>query len=155
MAMKTKRCVAMTVLLLTALLPGCGGSTAPPDEAKEKRFGGGTATPAELEEAARRYYQPAALDYFSDMDCVKGGPPLEKLKLNGEEIKGRNAWVMWTGGNEAFWDWLARHSYGSIDLLKLIDSHERGKRFAKAGLLTEPDTRPPTAEETEKAFGAR
>ncbi len=89
------------------------------------------------------------------MDCTKGGPPIEKLKLSAEEVKGRNAWVLWTGGNEAFWDWLSRNSYGSIDLLKLIDSQERGKRFGKAGLLSEPGMRPPTAEETEQANGVR
>ena len=40
--------------------------------------------------------------------------------------------ILTAGGNQAFWDWLARHGYATIDLLKLIDSNERGKRFARA-----------------------
>ncbi|HZY90624.1 MAG TPA: hypothetical protein VFE78_37725 [Gemmataceae bacterium] len=145
-----------SLLLVVALAAGCGGGP-PPDEAKAKWFGEKAVTPAELEAAAKEHYSPATEDYFTDMDGVAGERPGEprKLKLNGEEIKGRNAWVMWTGGNEAFWDWLARHSYGSFDLLKLLDSNDRGKRFARAGLLTEPGTRPPTADETKEAFGVR
>ncbi len=35
-------------------------------------------------------------DYFHDMD---GGVP-----LTPEEIKGRNSWIVWTAGNDRFWD---------------------------------------------------
>jgi hypothetical protein len=91
------------------------------------------------------------------MDAIgtADAPGAHKLKLGPEEVKGRNAWVLWAGGNQAFWDWLARHGYGSIDLLKLIDSKERGRRFARTGLITEPGMRPPTDEETREAFGIR
>jgi hypothetical protein len=154
MAMTMQQGMWLTLPLLAATLAGC--TTAPPsDEAKVKHFGDAAATPAQLEEAAQRFYKPATADYFKDMDCVQGGPPFVPLKLDGEEIKGRNAWVLWTGGNEAFWDWLARHAYGAIDLLKLVDSQQRGKRFATAGLLSEPGMRPPTAEETAQADGIR
>jgi len=122
-----------------------------------KVFKGASATPLEMEEAAKKHYKPAELNYFEDMDR-EADPKSGKIvnpDLKVEEVKGRNAWVMWTGGNEAFWDWLARHSYGSIDLLKLIDSNDRGKRFGKGGLITEPGTRPPTPDETEKASGIR
>ncbi len=155
MATRRQRCAWPVVSLFAALLAGCGTSTPPPDEAKQKHFGEAAVTPTELEEAAQRFYKPASADYFKDMDCVRGGPPRVPLELTGEEIKGRDAWVLWCGGNEAFWDWLARHSYGAIDLLKLIDSQERGKRFAKAGLLSEPGMRAPTAEETQQAHGVR
>ena len=37
-------------------------------------------------------------DYFRDMD---GGVP-----LTPEEIKGRNTWIVWTAGNDRFWDGL-------------------------------------------------
>ena len=37
-------------------------------------------------------------DFFRDMD---GGVPMTPA-----EVKGRNTWIVWTGGNEAFWDWL-------------------------------------------------
>jgi hypothetical protein len=53
---------------------------------------------------------PAAdYDYFRDMDqAVRIGPDgkslgLQRLDLAGDEIKGRNTWMMWCGGNEAFW----------------------------------------------------
>src|SRR5262249_14708986 len=147
-----------SLLLVAALAAGCAGGGPPPDEAKARRFGGKAVTPAELEEAAKQYYPPASANYFEDMDCVKGGDeehPPEKLALSDEEVIGRNAWVLWAGGNEAFWDWLALHSYGSFDLLKLVDSADRGKRFAKAGVITEPGTRPPTEEETREASGVR
>ena len=35
-------------------------------------------------------------DYFHDMD---GG-----VELTANEIKGRNNWIVWTGGNDRFWD---------------------------------------------------
>jgi hypothetical protein len=55
-----------------------------------------------------------ALDLFKDMD---GG-----IELTPDEVKGRNTWVLWTGGNEAFWDYLANHSFGALDLLKALDT---------------------------------
>jgi GMC oxidoreductase len=38
-------------------------------------------------------------DYFGDMD---GGVP-----LSPEEVKGRNTWIVWSGGNDRFWDELS------------------------------------------------
>ena len=39
-------------------------------------------------------------DYFHDMD---GG-----IALTPEQVKGRNIWMVWTGGNDRFWDALTR-----------------------------------------------
>ena len=94
------------------------------------------------------------------MDSIGTSDPAGRrpLDLDAEKvgaIKGRNAWVIWSAGNEAWWDWLARYGYGSIDLLKLIDSDDRETRFARTGLVNEPGTRPPTEEETEEAYGVR
>ncbi len=143
--------------LLAAMIAGCSTSAPPPDEAKLRWFGNKPATATEMEDAAKKYYAPASVDYFEDMDGIATDGPetFQKLKLDAEEVKGRNAWIIWTGGNEAFWDWLARHSYGSIDVLKLIDSRDIGKRFARVGMITEPGMRPPTDEETQEAFGIR
>jgi hypothetical protein len=55
-----------------------------------------------------------------------------------EEILGRNTWMVWCGGNEGFWDWLATDSLGFVDLLKLLDTRNRSTRFADAGLMNEP-----------------
>jgi len=57
--------------------------------------------------------------------------------LTPDERKGRNAWMMWAGGNEGFWDWLSTE-FGFIDLLTLIDSRQRADRFATAGIINEP-----------------
>jgi hypothetical protein len=75
-------------------------------------------------------FPPAAVDYFGGMD---GG-----IALRPAEMRGRNTWLMWTAGNQAFWDYLAGHSFGTFDLLKTIDSRERPHRFATFGLMNEP-----------------
>src|SRR6476646_9263526 len=48
-------------------------------------------------------------DIFKPMD---GG-----IELTPEEIMGRNAWNLWTGGNQYFWERIAREGYELIDLL--------------------------------------
>jgi hypothetical protein len=53
-------------------------------------------------------------DFFRELD---GGLPLTQ-----EQVRGRNTWMVWTGGNEAFWDYLASNSFGTFDLLKTISS---------------------------------
>lgn len=149
--------ITRMLLLLTIFTSGCAERGVPFDEARARRAKEPFATPADQERLARESFPPATGNYFKDMDGVPGEQPgtIRPLDLDAEEIKGRNAWVLWAGGNEAFWDWLARHSYGSIDLLKLVDSVERGKRFAKVGLITDPGSDAPTAEETEQAYGIR
>jgi hypothetical protein len=74
-----------------------------------------------------------AADVFQPMD---GG-----IQLNPDEIKGRNTWNLWCGGTEQFWDRMSRESYGLIDLLKTIDSRQRGTRFQKLGLINQPGFR--------------
>jgi len=62
------------------------------------------------------YAQPAdEADHFHAMD---GGE-----QFTPAEIRGRNTWMVWTGGNEAFWDWLSNHSFGTHDLLKVVSSY--------------------------------
>jgi hypothetical protein len=79
----------------------------------------------------------AAYDYFRAMDYG--------VKLAPNEVKGRNTWILWTGGDEAFWDYMARYSYGNIDLLKTLDSRHRPYRFRYYGLMNEPGFRQATA----------
>src|SRR5262245_50379318 len=85
----------------------------------------GCAKPAAIDEAKATgkmadSFPAAGYDFFRDMDQVREGGELKPLALTPDEIKGRNTWVMWCGGNEAFWDWLAGHSHGFMDLLKLV-----------------------------------
>ena len=32
-------------------------------------------------------------------------------------------WLVWTGGNDRFWDALTVSSFGAFDLLKTVSSH--------------------------------
>ena len=61
-------------------------------------------------------------------------------EFSEDEIKGRNTWVMWSGGNQEFWDYLSRNSNGIVDLLKLCDSRfvRREDRFPIMGIVPHP-----------------
>jgi hypothetical protein len=97
-------------------------------------------------------------DYFRDMD---GGIP-----LTPDEVKGRNTWVVWTGGNDRFWDTIGTTSFGALDLLKSLssypnaiakDSNERLKysrdnRWYYLGLVNEPCFEKPTGPDPQR-FG--
>lgn len=74
-------------------------------------------------------------DYFRDMD---GG-----IELTPGETAGRNTWMIWTAGDEAFWNFQAKHAFGAFDLLKTISSYpgskySRDNRFSYMGLINEP-----------------
>src|SRR5579859_32262 len=77
-----------------------------------------------------------ASDVFHDMD---GG-----MALSTDEIKGRNTWDLWCGGDEQFWNRMSQESYGMIDLIKTIDSRNRATRFKDMGLINEPGYRQAT-----------
>lgn len=104
---------------------------------------------------------PAAQEpYFVEMDkgVLKPGHAqseetlslwAKKLNLSVEEvresaIKGQNTWLVWTGGNDRFWDDMAnKYSFGSFDLLKTLSSHpslgySRDTRWSFLGLVNEP-----------------
>jgi len=80
-------------------------------------------------------------DYFHDMD---GG-----IALSPEEVKGRNMWLVWTGGNDRFWNEMTQYTFGAFDLLKAISSHpslgvSRANRWTELGLVNEPCFQNPT-----------
>jgi hypothetical protein len=88
-------------------------------------------------------------DYFADMD---NGAPLKP-----DEIKGRNMWLLWTGGNDRFWDVLIKDAFGTFDLLKTISSapglpFSRDNRWAYFGVINEPCFDKPKAPDP-KHFG--
>jgi hypothetical protein len=77
----------------------------------------------------------ASEDYFHDMD--------NGLALTPDEIKGRNMWIVWSGGNDRFWDSMTDYTFGAFDLLKIISSHpslgySRTNRWHYFGLVNEP-----------------
>ncbi|AUX46569.1 hypothetical protein SOCE26_080750 [Sorangium cellulosum] len=74
-------------------------------------------------------------DYFHDMDFG--------LPLTPDEVKGRNTWILWSGGNDRFWDRAATISAGGLDFLKTLSSHPglkfgRDNRWSYFGLVNEP-----------------
>src|SRR3569833_1487563 len=80
-------------------------------------------------------FPQAPEDYFHDMD---GG-----LDLTVEEIKGRNMWLVWTGGNDRLWYRMSQYTFGAFDLLKSISTHTRleytrNSRWENLGLVNEP-----------------
>jgi hypothetical protein len=93
-----------------------------------------------LDEARRAGRSAASLpqateDYFHDMD--------NGVALTPEEIRGRNMWIMWSGGNDRFWDGMTQSTFGAFDLLKIISSHpgqktDRDKRWDWLGVVNEP-----------------
>src|SRR5215475_1880105 len=105
--------------------PGCGKHSAPGQVLDEA---------SQVGRAAKSF--PAAdEDYFHAMD---GG-----IALSTDEVKGRNSWIIWTGGNDRFWDVMSVASFGNFDLLKILSSHaglkfSRDNRWAYLGLVNEP-----------------
>ena len=97
--------------------------------------------PGQVQDEARRAGRPASSfpaadeDYFHDMD---GG-----IALTSDEVKGRNMWLVWTGGDDRLWDVMATSSVGNLDFLKTISSYpglkfSRDNRWNYLGLVNEP-----------------
>lgn len=129
------------VLLAALTLWGCGTKDGP--EA-------GTVLDEAM--AAKRTadtFPAAGEDYFHEMD---GGVP-----LTPEEAKGRNNWIVWTGGNDRFWDTISKRSAGTLDLLKTVSSHPQSKfgrhnRWKYLGLVNEPCFESPAGPDADR-FG--
>jgi hypothetical protein len=79
--------------------------------------------------------------YFRDMD--------NGALMSAEEEQGRNMWILWTGGNDRFWDKVTRDSLATFDLLKIVTSHpsqsycdgkhcDRDSRWHWMGAINEP-----------------
>jgi len=103
-------------------------------------------------------------DYFHDMD--------NGVALSADEVKGRNTWIVWTGGNDRLWDVLTVRSVGTLDFLKTVSSYDpskdpaltpekqaelkrlyrstRDNRFYDLGLLNEPCFEKATGPDPEK-----
>lgn len=95
-------------------------------------------------------------DYFKDMDygltkkpeqvrvlLDKYVPGISADDAVNAVVRGRNNWIVWTGGNDAFWDVLSRKSFGNLDFLKTLSSHpalenSRDNRWINLGVVNEP-----------------
>ena len=118
----------LSVLLVTALLAaGCGKNPPEPGSVKDEALSAGRDA---------KSFPAADEDYFKAMDGA--------VALTSEEVKGRNNWIVWSGGNDRFWDHLISKSFGVVDLLKIISSHPkvphltRDKRWEYLGVVNEP-----------------
>jgi hypothetical protein len=114
----------VATLLLAVSLPGCKKGE-PGKVYDEARLAGRPASS----------FPAADEDYFHDMD---GG-----VALTADEIKGRNTWIVWTAGNDKFWDEISKTSVGNLDFLKTLSSYpglkaSRDNRWQYLGLINEP-----------------
>ena len=81
------------------------------------------------------HFKHAAEDYFKDMD--------NGVALTPAEVQGRNMWNVWTGGDDRFWDFMSKPTYGGFDLLKIVapapaSDNRREQRWWRLGLVNEP-----------------
>jgi hypothetical protein len=94
-------------------------------------------------------------DFFREMDSG--------VQLAPEDVQGRNMWLVWTGGNDRFWDRIAKDSLATLDLLKIVTSHpsqnyceskrcDRDSRWHWLGVINEPCFQKPTAPDPQR-FG--
>jgi hypothetical protein len=117
------------IVLLLLLAAGCTKKQPEPGTVKDEAMQVGITsfTAAGLD--------PAGHDYFHDMD---GG-----VQLSPGEVEGRNTWIVWTGGNDRFWDVISVKSVGALDFLKTLSSYpglnaSRKNRWRYLGLVNEP-----------------
>ena len=88
------------------------------------------------------HFKHADENYFHDMDGA--------IPLDAKEVAGRNMWLVWSGGNDRFWNGMARPTFGGFDLLKIIapdpkGPNRRAMRWETLGLVNEPCFAAPTA----------
>ena len=127
--MKAQSFRLIVVLVVALDLASCGKREPEPGTVQDEALAAGRKAES---------FAAADEDYFKDMD---GG-----VALTGNEVKGRNNWIIWTGGNDRFWDHLVGESFGAVDFLKILSSHPgdktkhltRDSRWKYLGLVNEP-----------------
>jgi mono/diheme cytochrome c family protein len=92
----------------------------------------------------------AAEDYFRDMD--------RGIDLSPAERDGRIMWLLWTGGNDRFWDYMVEPTFGTFDLLKIAapdpkSLNARAHRWKSLGVVNEPCFQAPTRRDPNRFFG--
>jgi hypothetical protein len=125
MALQRRRVTTASFLSCAALLAACSQGPQPGavlDEAKQAGRDGAS-------------FKQSTDDYFHDMD--------NGVQLDPTEVAGRNMWIVWSGGNDRFWDAMSGYTFGAFDLLKIISSHpslgyNRESRWNTFGLVNEP-----------------
>jgi len=95
-------------------------------------------------------------DYFRDMDygvtknpaqvaaaLAPYVPNITREQAVSAAVKGRNNWIVWSGGNDQLWDVLSVQSVGILDFLKTLSNHpslrySRDNRWQYLGVVNEP-----------------
>jgi hypothetical protein len=112
--MRTRLGITAGVLSLSALiLFSCNRGNKPGSEVQDEAMQAGRSAAS---------MTAADEDYFHDMDS---GVP-----LTPDEVKGRNNWIVWTAGNDRFWNLISARSFGTLDFLKTVSSHP-GLKFSR------------------------
>jgi hypothetical protein len=133
--------VASMVISVGLILAGCGKKAPQPGTVQDEAMQAGRNAAS---------FPAADEDYFREMD---GG-----MQLTSNEVKGRNNWIVWTGGNDRFWDHLVNQSFGAVDFLKIVSSHpgighlSRDTRWKYLGVVNEPCFEKPTGPRADR-FG--
>lgn len=132
--------------------------SAPADEAQRGMTESGTPVAKRNEDA----FPAEQRNLFSDVDMVAGPNGLQPFDYSDDHggisntardaIRGKNTWILWGEGNEVFWNWVQQHGYGLTDFLILMDSRQRGERFAKSGLINQPGMKAQT-DPTKRVLG--
>jgi hypothetical protein len=117
-----KLVIVLVTLVLIALDPFLRGISAAP--MGTPRY---APTPANWKETE--------VDVFPGMDGFTLDPAKPEEK---EALRGRIVWNIWVGDSGEMWDFLARKGFGTVDLLKTIDSRRRATRFRGTGLINQP-----------------
>ncbi len=110
---------------------------------------------AQLAGRSEASFPQASEDFFHEMD--------NGVQLTPEEVQGRNMWLVWTGGNDRFWDRVTKNSLATFDLLKIVTSHpsqtycngqhcDRDSRWRWLGAINEPCFEKPAAPDPQR-FG--
>lgn len=113
-------------LIPALLLTGCSSPGGIPGHVQDEALLAGRSASS---------FPAADEDYFHDMDGA--------IPLTADEIKGRDMWIVWTGGDDKLWDTLTVTSVGTVDLLKTVSSYpglkaSRSNRWTYLGLVNEP-----------------
>ncbi|MFL6735542.1 MAG: c-type cytochrome [Sphingomonas sp.] len=127
--MRTPNSVVVGIVVTLISLPACHRGPAPvKDEAAQAGL-------------SDDHFRHASEDYFKDMD--------NGVQLSPQEIEGRNMWLVWSGGNDRFWDSMSGPTLGGFDLLKIVapdpnGPNRRDNRWHQLGLVNEPCFSAPT-----------
>lgn len=120
------RALPFTCLLAVMLLVACGDNAPKSGQVQDEAMRAGRTAAS---------FPAANEDFFRAMD--------NGVTLTPDEAKGRNTWLVWSGGNDRLWDELTRVTFGGFDLLKILSSHpsltqNRDNRWSYLGLVNEP-----------------